>query len=121
MCRSYLSFFYATGKAEMRYLSEEDRQRSAQTVETYPNAKFDEAWREMFDKEAQHIDAVSVSTPDHNHAVQAMAAMQLGKHVFVQKPLTHDVYEARVLTDAASNYKVVTQTGHQGACGEGVS
>ncbi|HLR89513.1 MAG TPA: Gfo/Idh/MocA family oxidoreductase [Balneolaceae bacterium] len=118
--RSDLSSFYATGKAEIGYLCDVDRQRSAQTVETYPNAKFYEDWREMFDKEAQHIDAVSVSTPDHNHAVQAMAAMQLGKHVFVQKPLTHDVYEARVLTDAASKYKVVTQMGNQGASGEGV-
>ena len=51
----------------------------------------------MLDKELKNFDAVSVSTPDHNHAVAALAAMQLGKHVYVQKPLTHDVYEARVL------------------------
>ena len=67
----------------------------------------------MLDKEHRHIDAVSVSTPDHNHAVQAMAAMQLGKHVYVQKPLTHDIFEARALTEAAKKYKVVTQMGNQ--------
>ena len=75
----------------------------------------------MLEKERKaHIDAVSVSTPDHNHAVQTMAAMQMGKHVYVQKPLTHDIYEARVLTEAAVKYKVVTQMGNQGSSGDGV-
>ena len=74
----------------------------------------------MMDKESKNFDAVSVSTPDHNHAVAALAAMQAGKHVYVQKTLTHDVYEARVLTDAAKKYKVVTQMGNQGASGDGV-
>jgi predicted dehydrogenase len=74
----------------------------------------------MLDKEHAHFDAVSVSTPDHNHAVAAVAAMQLGKHVYVQKPLTHDIYEARILTEAAKKYKVVTQMGNQGASGDGV-
>ena len=59
----------------------------------------------MLDKEHKNIDAVSVSTPDHNHAVQAMAAMQLGKHVYVQKPLTHDIYEARKLKKEAKKSK----------------
>jgi predicted dehydrogenase len=72
------------------------------------------------EKEHKLIDAVSVSTPDHNHAIQALAAMQLGKHVYVQKPLTHDIYEARILTEAAEKYKVVTQMGNQGASGDGV-
>jgi hypothetical protein len=74
----------------------------------------------MLTKEGKSIDAVSVSTPDHQHAVAAMAAMQLGKHVYVQKPLTHDIYEARMLTEAARRYKVVTQMGNQGASGDGV-
>jgi len=73
----------------------------------------------MLDKEHRHIDAVSISTPDHNHAIQTLAAMQLGKHVYVQKPITHDVWEARVLTDAAKRYKVVTQMGNQGASNDG--
>ncbi len=62
----------------------------------------------------------SVSTPDHTHAVATIAAMQLGKHVYVQKPLTHDIYEARILTEAAKKYKVVTQMGNQGGSGDGV-
>jgi predicted dehydrogenase len=59
-------------------------------------------------------------TPDNCHAVAALAAMELGKHVYVQKPLTHDIYEARMLTEAAKRYKVVTQMGNQGASGDGV-
>ncbi|WP_019986809.1 Gfo/Idh/MocA family protein [Rudanella lutea] len=72
-------------------------------------------FRQMLEKEAKNIDAVTVSTADHTHAVVAMAAMQLGKHVYVQKPLTHNIYEARMLTEAARKYKVVTQMGNQGA------
>ena len=73
----------------------------------------------MLDKQ-KDIDAVIVATPDHTHAVAAMAAMRRGKHVYVQKPLTHTVYEARMLTEAARKYKVVTQMGNQGHSGEGV-
>ena len=74
----------------------------------------------MLEKEKNNIDAVSVSTPDHTHAVATIAAMQLGKHVYTQKPLTHDIYEARMLTEAAKKYKVVTQMGNQGGSGDGV-
>jgi len=73
----------------------------------------------MLDKEHKNFDAVSVSTPDHTHAIAALAAMQLGKHVYVQKPLAHDIYEARILTEAAKKYKVVTQMGNQGASNDG--
>ncbi len=73
----------------------------------------------MFDKERRHFDAVSVSTPDHNHGIVALAAMRRKKHVYVQKPLTHDIYEARVLTEAAKKYKVVTQMGNQGSSSDG--
>ncbi|RYG05388.1 MAG: Gfo/Idh/MocA family oxidoreductase, partial [Chitinophagaceae bacterium] len=61
---------------------------------------------------------VIITTPDHMHAVQAMAAMQLKKHVYLEKPLTHDIYEARMLTKAAAQYKVVTQMGNQGSSGD---
>ena len=88
------------------------------SAEKFPNAKRYNDFREMLDKE-KGIDAVTISTPDHMHAVIAMAAMQRGKHVYVQKPLTHDIYEARVLTEAARRYRVVTQMGNQGASGEG--
>jgi predicted dehydrogenase len=74
----------------------------------------------MLEKEEKNIDAVTVSTPDHMHAFAAMMAMELGKHVYVQKPLTHTVYEARKLTEGARKYGVVTQMGNQGHSGEGV-
>jgi predicted dehydrogenase len=111
---------FESRKAEIAYLCDVDDRRAAKTVAAFPKAKYYKDFREMLDKEHKHIDAVTVSTPDHNHAVQAMAAMQLGKHVYVQKPLTHDLYEARVLTEAAKKYKVVTQMGNQGASGDGV-
>ncbi|MGH9158898.1 MAG: Gfo/Idh/MocA family protein, partial [Vicinamibacteraceae bacterium] len=117
---SDLNNFYKSGKAEIGFLCDVDTRRAADSVQKFPKARFYTDWRELFDKESTHFDAVSVSTPDHNHAVIAMGAMQLGKHVYVQKPLTHDVYEARVLTEAASRYKVVTQMGNQGASGDGV-
>ena len=101
-------------------LCDVDFNRAKQAVEKWPKATRYKDFREMLDKEKNNIDAVTVSTPDHNHAVAAMAAMQLGKHVYVQKPLTHDIYEARMLTEAARKYKVVTQMGNQGASGDGV-
>ncbi len=111
---------FAKGPADIVVLCDVHDSRAANSVKRFPKAKFYKDYREMLDKEHKNIDAVSVSTPDHNHAVQAMAAMQLGKHVYVQKPLTHDIYEARMLTEAAKKYKVVTQMGNQGASGDGV-
>lgn len=112
--------FYQSGKAEIAYMCDVDTRQIKKSVERYPNAKLYKDYREMMDKEHKNFDAVSVSTPDHMHAVIAMSAMQLGKHVYVQKPLTHDIYEARKLTEAAHRYKVVTQMGNQGASGDGV-
>ena len=112
--------FFKSGNAGIAFLCDVDDTRAANSVKAFPKAKYYKDWREMLDKESKNFDAVSVSTPDHNHAVAALAAMQLGKHVYVQKPLTHDVYEARVLTHAAEKYKVVTQMGNQGASGDGV-
>ena len=86
-----------------------DERQALKSRTAFPKAKFYKDYRQMLDKEHKNIDRVSVSSPDHNHAVQAMAAMQLGKHVYVQKPLTHDIYEARMLTEAALRYKVVTK------------
>ncbi len=80
----------------------------------YPKALRFKDWRKMFDEVGKNIDAVLVATPDHNHAVIAATAMTLGKHVYVQKPLTHSVYEARLLAKLAKKYKVATQMGNQG-------
>ncbi len=115
-----IDHFFKSGKANIAYLCDVDDRQSVDTRKSFPNAKYYKDFREMLAKESKHIDAVSVSTPDHTHAVAAMAAMQLNKHVYVQKPLTHDIYEARMLTQAAHRYKVVTQMGNQGSSGDGV-
>lgn len=112
--------FAKSGKADIAYLCDVDDRRAAGSVKAFPQAKYYKDWRELFDKEHKNFDAVSVSTPDHNHAIIGLAAMQLGKHVYIQKPLTHDLYEARKLTEGAKKYKVVTQMGNQGASGDGV-
>jgi predicted dehydrogenase len=117
---SDIANFYASGKAEIGFLCDVDTRSAAKTVAKFPKAKFYSDWREMLDKEHKSFDAVSVSIPDHNHAIVALSAMQLNKHVYVQKPMAHDIYEARTLTDAAKKYKVVTQMGNQGASNDGV-
>lgn len=116
---SDISSFYNSGKAEIAYLCDVDDRRAANSIKRFPKAKYYKDWREMYDKESKNFDAVSVSTPDHNHAIITLAAMQQGKHVYVQKPLTHDIYESRVLRDAEKKYKVVTQMGNQGASNDG--
>lgn len=80
----------------------------------FPNAKKYQDYRKMLE-ECKDIDAITISTPDHTHAVIASAAMQLGKHIYVQKPLTHNIFEARTLTEMARTQKLVTQMGNQGA------
>jgi len=111
--------FHKSGKAEIAFLCDVDDRRSAKSRERFPKAKYYKDWRELLEKDAKNFDAVSVSTPDHNHAIIAYHAMSLGKHVYVQKPLTHDIWEARMLTEAARKFKVVTQMGNQGASNDG--
>lgn len=77
-------------------------------------------YREMFAKFADKFDAVTVSTPDHHHYPAAMLAIKHGKHVYVEKPLTHTVGEARALRDAAKKYGIVSQMGNQGRATEGI-
>jgi predicted dehydrogenase len=86
---------------------------------TYPAAKKYKDFRVMLESQ-KDIDAVVIATPDHSHAIQAMTAMQLGKHVYCQKPLTHSVWESRQLTEAAKKYKVATQMGNEGHSGDEV-
>jgi predicted dehydrogenase len=112
--------FFGSGKVDVAYLCDVDDRQAANSIKAYPKAKYYKDFREMLDKEHKHFDAVSVSTPDNIHAVAALAAMQLNKHVYVQKPMTHDIYEARTLTEAAKRYKVVAQMGNQGSSGDGV-
>lgn len=91
-----------------------DEQRLAKKGQKYPRAQRYTDFRDMFDEMGKQIDAVTVTTPDHTHAVASMMAIKLGKHVYTQKPLTHDVWEARQLRLAAAHYNVSTQMGNQG-------
>lgn len=100
-------------KARIAFLCDVDDRQAVESRKNFPNAKYYKDFRVMLDKESKGIDAVCVSTPDHTHATITMAAIQRGKHVYVQKPLTHNIYEARMLTEAARKYKVVTQMGNQ--------
>ena len=100
-------------------LCDVDDDRAAASYKLFPKAKRFKDFRVMLDKMDSDIDAVTVSTPDHTHAVIAMAAIKMGKHTYVQKPLTHDIYEARMLAKAAREEKVITQMGNQGHAGEG--
>jgi predicted dehydrogenase len=99
-------------------LCDVDPNYAAETIKRYPNATFYTDYREMLDTQ-KDIDAVLIATPDHTHAVITMAAMRAGKHVYTQKPLCHDVYEARQLAAAARDCGVTTQMGIQGHSGEG--
>ena len=85
----------------------------------HPNAKIYSDYRVMLEKQ-DNIDAVMIGTPDHTHACIALAAMELGKHVYCQKPLTHDIREARTLTEAAKRTGVVTQMGNQFNSSDGI-
>jgi len=96
-----------------------DDARAAATFEANPNVPRFRDYRKMFDRLGNSIDAVTVSTPDHMHYPIAVAALQLGKHVFVEKPLTHTVWEARQLAKLAAGKKVATQMGNQGHANEG--
>jgi predicted dehydrogenase len=117
---SDIANFFKSGNANIIALCDVDDRQSVKSREAFPKATYYKDFRQMLEKEQKNIDAVSVSTPDHTHAVAALSAMQLGKHVYVQKPLTHDIYEARTLTEAAKRYKVVTQMGNQGSSSDGV-
>jgi predicted dehydrogenase len=92
-----------------------DERTLAKSQELYPKAKAYHDWRRML--EQQDIDAVTVSTPDHMHAPIAVSAMQLGKHVYVQKPMAHTIHEARRMQALATENGVVTQMGNQNHSG----
>ncbi|TDQ79819.1 Gfo/Idh/MocA family protein [Sphingobacterium yanglingense] len=95
-------------------LCDVDWRYAQKTFNDYPNAKRYKDWRVMFDEMKDSIDAVMVATPDHTHAGVTAHAITLGKHCYTQKPLTHSVYESRLLTELAKNYGVATQMGNQG-------
>ena len=99
-------------------LCDVDSDYAARTFDEYPNATRYTDFRVMLEKQ-KDIDAVVIATPDHTHAVITKAAMKAGKHVYCQKPLTHDVYEARRIAELAKACLVITQMGIQGRSGRG--
>lgn len=100
-------------------LCDVDFEYASKTAELYPNAKRYSDYRIMFEKQ-KDIDAVVIATPDHTHAAIALAAIHAGKHVYCQKPLTHDIFESRILAEAARNSDVTTVMGIQGHSDEGI-
>jgi len=101
-------------------LCDVSEERAASRFEEFPNAKRFTDFRVMFDKMGKDIDAVVIATPDHTHFPATMAAMQLGKHVMVEKPLAHNIWQLRTLRKAADHYGVITQMGNQGHTTEGI-
>jgi predicted dehydrogenase len=112
---SDISYAFNKGANNVVALCDVDWSRAKDSINKFPNAKKYKDFRVMLAEMGKDIDAVTISTPDHFHAVAAMACMQEGKHVYVQKPLTHNIAEARMLTEAARKFKVVTQMGNQGS------
>lgn len=102
-------------------LCDVDHKYAANTFKRYPDAKQYWDYRKMMDKEAKNIDAVICATADHTHALIAGTALTMGKHVYCEKPLTHSVYESRLLTKLAKHHNVATQMGNQGSSGPGVN
>lgn len=112
-----LPYAFNKGSDNIAALCDVDDRMAVNARKKWPGAPYYKDYRQLLDKEAKNIDAVIVTTPDHMHAPIALAAMQLGKHVYCEKPLTHDIYEARILAAASKKYKVVTQMGNQGSSG----
>ncbi len=98
-----------------------DWRYSENAFRNYPDAKKYKDYRVMYDEMMDDIDAVMIAGSDHTHAIQAAHAMVEGKHVYVEKPLTHTVYESRLLTKLAEKHKVATQMGNQGSSDEGIN
>ena len=110
----------AGGSGEMVAICDVDESSLNAAAKRWPKAAKFADFREMLDKMGKQIDAVTVSTPDHCHAAAALMAMRMGKHCFVQKPLAHTIYEARLMGKVASEMKVATQMGNQGTAGGGL-
>ncbi len=113
-----LPYAFNKGSDNIVALCDVDDRQAINGRKRWPKAPYYKDFRRMLEKENKNVDAVIITTPDHMHFVQAMAALELGKHVYCEKPLTHDIYEARMLTRAAAKHKVVTQMGNQGSSGD---
>jgi predicted dehydrogenase len=107
----------AGSRGEMVAICDVDTARLEGAGKKWPNAKQYTDYRKMLEEMGEKIDAVTVSTPDHNHAPAGLMAMRMGKHCFCQKPMTHSIYEARLMGQTAKEKGVATQMGNQGTAG----
>jgi hypothetical protein len=110
----------ANAGADIVALTDVDGNTLKKRGQRYSKAKQYKDYRKMLEEMGSSIDAVTVSTPDHVHALAASMAIKMGKHAYVQKPLVHSVYEARYLRDLARKQKVITQMGNQGSAEDGL-
>src|ERR1051325_6608397 len=107
MAWSDLSEFSKFPYFKLVAVAEVDLNRTADLKKNFPDVPIYQDWRKLLDKEHKNIDSVNVSTPDHMHAIIGMSALQLGKNVYGQKPLAHDLYEVRKLTEYAARKKAI--------------
>ncbi|WP_374959701.1 Gfo/Idh/MocA family protein [Gilvibacter sp.] len=110
----------ATGKVKFVALCDVDDKRATASYEAHPNAKRYRDYRKLYDAHLGEIDGIMVGTPDHTHACIALPFMKAKKHAYVEKPLTHNIREARMMAEVAAQQGIVTQMGNQGASGDGI-
>ena len=108
-----------TNKVKFVALCDVDDRQAKQSYKRYPDTPKYKDFRKVYDKHLKEIDAVMVATPDHTHATIALPFMRAKKHAYVEKPLTHNINEARIMTNVARENKIVTQMGNQGASSDG--
>ena len=114
-----ISNLESTTKVRIVSLCDVDRNRAFNTIKAYPNVNYYQDFRDVYDKHINEIDAIMVATPDHTHACISLPFMRAKKHAYVEKPLTHNIYEARIMADTAKKENIVTQMGNQGVSGGG--
>ncbi len=110
----------AGNNGDMVAICDVDTKRLGAARKRFPKAKVFTDYRKMLSEMEKSIDAVTVSTPDHNHAAAGLMAMRMGKHCFCQKPMTHSIYEARLMGETAKKHGVATQMGNQGTAMSGL-
>ncbi|MEL6917049.1 MAG: Gfo/Idh/MocA family oxidoreductase [Bacteroidota bacterium] len=108
-----------TGKVKFTAFCDVDKRMVKASRELHPSTKMYTDFRDVYDKHLKEIDAIMVATPDHTHAAIALPFMRAKKHAYVEKPLTHNIYEARLMTKVAKENNIVTQMGNQGASSDG--
>jgi predicted dehydrogenase len=113
MAASDLGSISSHASVQIAAVADVDSARLGAIEKRFPGAHVYQDWRVLLDKEGRNLDTVNVSTPDHMHAPIAMSAMERGLHVYVQKPLAHDIYEVRRLAEVARERKLISQMGIQ--------